>query len=405
MVTRCSSVSLKAERLVAPVSLRRASFSASMQADSSAASRERPVTGLRPVDQMLADLIAAGGTLDVTDGHGYYEGLVSAATRHGKVPEGKLLQVVAGRRWGERILRLMDEPAWMTATLAPIPIAERLTRPHPAVTALRSDREHRLRYKGDVRQRGLRLLDALAKEAARRGHTVTCPSIEQARRNQPGDLLIDISGHPHALHVTEDTDKVPHEPTQKELRNFERWGYPRIPKYDKVPSGRLIITVNGGIPIRQSTFSETKTPDLSDRLPVLLQELELRAAAAEERRKAREREAEEKRRLWQQVHDEAIVVLRDHHRAAALTEQAEQWRQARALTEYVDAMETHIATLHGDEKTQAEEWLAWARAHLATSGPFNRPLTMPPDPQVTPKALKPFMRGLSPYGPDRAYGW
>ena len=50
---------------------------------------ERPVTGLRPVDQMLADIAEAGGSLDVTDTAGHYAGLVSSATRYGKVPDGK----------------------------------------------------------------------------------------------------------------------------------------------------------------------------------------------------------------------------------------------------------------------------------------------------------------------------
>lgn len=366
--------------------------------------RERPVSGLRPVDHMLADIAAAGGTLQVTDGEGYYEGLVASATRYGKVPDGKVLQIVSGRRWGEKTLRLVDQPAWMTLELAPIPVGDRLLKPHPAVVTLRADRDHRLRFKRPIRQRALLILDALAKAATERGYTVTSPPWDRQQRNAPADLLIDIHGHPHALHVAEDTDKVPHEATAQELRNHERW-HSRIPKYDKVPSGRLIVTINGGIPVRQSAFADTKTINLGDRLPVLLQELELRAANSEQRRLQAEQEAAERRHRWEQIRDDAVVALREHHRAALLTEQADQWRQARALTEYVDAMETHIASLDGEEKTNADEWLTWARAHLATCDPLSRPLAIPPDPQVTPEALKPFMRGHSPYGPDHRVGW
>lgn len=366
--------------------------------------RERPVSGLRPVDQMLADIAAAGGTLQVTDGAGYYEGLVASATRYGKVPDGKILQIVSGRRFGEKTLRLADQPAWMTAELAPMPVGDRLLKPHPAVVTLRDDRDHRLRFKRLVRQRALLLLNALAKAASERGYTVTCPSWDRHQRKAPADLLIHIHGHPHALHVAEDTDKMPHEATAQELRNHERW-HSRIPKYDKVPSGRLIVTINGGIPVRQSAFADTKTINLGDRLPVLLQELELRAADSEQRRLQAEQEAAERRRRWEQIRADAVVALREHHRAVLLTEQADQWRQARALTEYVEAMATHIASLDGEEKTNADEWLTWAREHLAACDPLSRPLAIPPEPQVTPEALKPFMKGHSPYEPDRAFGW
>ncbi len=369
--------------------------------------RDTPLTTLRPVDQVLADIEAAGGVLEVADGSGYYQNLVSSATRHGKVPDGKILQVVHGRRWGEKTLRLVDKPAWMPTAVSPIPIAERLVKPHPAVAALRADREHRLRFKRDVRQRALLILDALAKESTRRAYAVTCPTADRHQRNQPADLLIEINGHPHAIHVNEDTDKVPHEATAKELRDLERWGYPRIPKYDKVPSGRLTIAVNGGIPVRQSTFSDTKTINLADRLSDLLQELELRAAAAEERRLDREREAEAKRRAWQQARDEAVIAFREDHRSQILAKQNERWQRAQQLGEYLHAMEAHIATLHGEAAASATEWLTWARAHVDTLNPLtgDPALRLPDTPDPTPDALKPFMRGLSPYGPERTYGW
>ena len=198
---------------------------------------------------------------------------------------------------------------------------------------------------------------------------------------------------------------MPHEATAKELRDYERWHYPRIPKYDKVPSGRLNIAINGGIPVRQSSFAHTKTINLTDRLPEILQELELRAANSEERRLQAEREAAERRRRWEQLREEAVIALRDDRRARVLADQAEQWRKAQALGDYLTAMEEHIATLSGEEQTLANEWLTWARGHLTTLNPLEGTLALPADPETTPDALKPFMKGHSPYGPDRAYGW
>lgn len=103
-------------------------------------SKERLVTGLRPVDQMLADVAEAGGSLDVTDTKGHYSSLVSSANRHGKVPGGKHLQTVSRRGWGEKTVRLVDKPEWMTADLDAIAVTDRLSKPHLAVVALRTDK-------------------------------------------------------------------------------------------------------------------------------------------------------------------------------------------------------------------------------------------------------------------------
>ncbi|WP_371407116.1 hypothetical protein OHA10_16620 [Kribbella sp. NBC_00662] len=62
---------------------------------------ERKVTALRPADQMIADIVAAGGRLEVEDLHNYYDNLVSSAIRYGKVPEGKLLEIER-RSWPQR---------------------------------------------------------------------------------------------------------------------------------------------------------------------------------------------------------------------------------------------------------------------------------------------------------------
>ncbi|MBB5977290.1 hypothetical protein [Kribbella solani] len=195
-----------------------------------------------------------------------------------------------------RVLQLVDKPAWMNAVLEPIEVSDRLVKAHTAIVALRADKEHRLRFKGNVRQRALCLLDAIAKSASARGWEVTCPA-RNRDDHHPADLAVSITGHTYGLQVSENDDKVPHQPTAKEHRDFERWGYPRVPTYDKVPSGRLTIAVASGIPVRQSTFSDTKTINLAER-----------------------------RLRWQQVRDEAVAALREHNRAATLAAQAAQWR-------------------------------------------------------------------------------
>jgi hypothetical protein len=87
---------------------------------------------------MLADTAAAGKQgLAIEDlDRGYFENLIRSAERYGKVPEGKLLRIERddARR---PVVRLIDQPASKPQPLTAIPVPGRLTRPHPAVAALR----------------------------------------------------------------------------------------------------------------------------------------------------------------------------------------------------------------------------------------------------------------------------
>lgn len=360
---------------------------------------ERKVTGLRPVDQMIADLVQAGGALTVATGHGrYWENLAASATRYNKVPDGKILKIERGKTWSETVIRLVDPPAWMTAELARITVSDQLRNPHTVIKDLRVNHD-RLRLKRDTRARALRILDAVAKTAESRGYQVTTPPVERGYMQPRGYLHITIGGHSHTVDMVELNDKLPHEPTLQELKDKERHPWVRIPAYDNVPSGRLALKVVGGSQVRQESFADTKTIDLEDRLPMVLQELELRSAAEEEQDRKLELERQERRRHWEQVHEEAKSSAREQYRAEALMNQAERWQQANNLAAYLDAAAIHIETLHDEKRAAAEEWLDWGRRHLREIDALNHTLAMPADPTFTPDLLKPFMHGLSPHGP------
>jgi hypothetical protein len=215
-----------------------------------------------------------------------------------------------------------------------------------------------------------------------------------------GCIGITINGHHNVIGIDELNDRVPHEPTVKELREKERSSWVRIPSHDQVPSGRLRIKLLSGWAVRQDSFSDTKTIRLEERLPVVLQELELRAAAAEERARQLEREREERQRRWEEVRDGAIIEARQRHRAKLLTRQAEQWHEASRMDAYLKAMAERIKTLTGAEKSAAEEWLAWCSGYRAQLDPLHQPLAMPADPDFTGDVLAPFMQGMSPYAPS-----
>lgn len=361
---------------------------------------QRKVTGLRPVDQLIADIIAAGGSLAVDTGYGggHWKSLIGSATRYNKVPAGKLLRIEWERDSRQTVIRLVDAPAWMPVEPATIGVPDELRNPHVVVKNLRDNRD-RLRHSRATRNRALRILDAIAKAAVSRGYHVATPPVENGYRYPKGYLYITIRGHPHTIDLSELNDTVPHEPTAQELKRKEKHSWVGIPTHDQVPSGRLALKVVGGQHVRGDVFADTKTVYLEDRLSVVLHEVELRSAVEEERDRKLELERQDRRRRWEQVFEDAKESAREQHRAEALMNAVERWHRARDLAVYLEAAEVRAEALHGEERVAAEEWLNWARRRLREMDPANHSLAMPPDPRFSPEILKPFMHGQSPHGP------
>jgi hypothetical protein len=360
--------------------------------------RERVVTGTRPVEQLIADVVAAGGELKISaDESARYKTLVSSATRYGKVPEGKLLKVETGRSWKEQFVRLTDKPAWMTTVLEPIRVAGTLSKPHPAVKHLRDEG---MPIRAAVRSRAYRMLDALAKEAERRGYSVKTSVWRGGERRSKGVLTVEVNGHDGHLDIDELNDRVPHVATAKEIRDAERYTWNRIPTHDQVPSGRLRIRVLNGWAVRQESFSDTKTIDLANRLAYVLQEIELRAHEAEVQRLERERREAERRAQWERAVEKAKQAARDDELGKVLRDQIMRWEQGKQVDEYLAAMEGRISELSDDERADAETWLQWVQNYRVRLDPLNGALGLPVEREFSASDLAPFMpRGWSPYGP------
>ena len=158
----------------------------------------------------------------------------------------------------------------------------------------------------------------------------------------------------------------------------------RIPTHDDVPSGRLRLKLLSGWAVRQDVFVDTKS---------------IRAAREEDRDQRAEREREVRQQEWEGVHAAAKIEARETHRAEVLMGQVEHWKQAIEIDAYLRAMAARVEELEGDERTDALAWLAWAREYRTRIDPLGKRLYVTPDPEFTADALRPFMRGLSPYGP------
>lgn len=357
---------------------------------------QRPVTGLPPVEQLIADVQAAGGRMRVETGQfDAVQNLVTSAVRFGKVPTGFTMRIESGRSWSERWVVLVPLPEWIPGDLVPVPVAESPRRLHRVVASIKADKSL-LAFARPVRSRALALLDALCREAERRGYDV-----QQAdARDERSIVRITLHGQSIGIALIEQSDRVPHVPTAKELRDKERNPWKRIPEHDHVPSGRLTLQVVDGPTVHQEKFGDSKRGRLEDGLAKALFEGELRAAHLEERRITRERAEAERKERWQRTYDRAIEQARVQYRLQVLESQEERWRWQQRMTAYLDVLEAEAATLDEEARSAATEWVTWARDNVRLQGPLMGPIQMPDDPEFTADMLKPFMEGFPAHAPN-----
>jgi hypothetical protein len=366
---------------------------------------------LSPTLQLIADLLTNGGELwvsqpDITK----YEARVSAAVRYGKVPEGKQL-VTKGHRWtSEYVIRLQDAPEWLRASLDPISVPSVLRRPHPVVAALQESKRL-VGIDRSVAHRALLLVQGLAAEAQRRGYVVKESEHKRdaygyERRETKDHFAVTIGRHGVGVQLRQEVDRVRHDRTPVEQAKAAGDDRFRIPKFDVMPSKRLSIRLSGEYEHRQSKWTDSSTRSLEELLPQILQEIELRADAAEAARLAAITEAEERRRQWQSAMDDATRDYVEAGRAKHLLQQAHDWRRARRVRDYLEAMQPVVDTIEDpDDAIAAKEWHQWAEEWAAFTDPLAKRLAMPVISEPKPDDLRPFLQGWSPYGPDRGLGW
>jgi hypothetical protein len=138
-------------------------------------------------------------------------------------------------------------------------------------------------------------------------------------------------------------------------------------------TGRLRIELPGGFLRGRSTFSEGARGPLEAKIPTILSELEDRgrrytAWAAEHARIAEIQRQEALRR-----EEQARLARTDRARAERLQAEAQAWRRAHELQEYVDAVRAHLPSLSEEDRSRVEPWCTWAEDWLIRSDPVRSP--------------------------------
>ncbi|MCZ4102801.1 MULTISPECIES: hypothetical protein [Streptomyces] len=354
---------------------------------------ERPIARARRAKALeLIERLVAEGRVCLADPDddevAEWRRVVDYAKRHGLEPQGRRIEKA---RFGAHglVMRLAEGPHPNSRSQRPkadasvVPVPTRLSSLHPAVAALKDD-DGQLVIRDVLRRRSLLMLQSLAAEAVRRGYEVRQSQSYRSQREGGMDVVVD--GFACAVAVRQEFPQS---------TNPER-------------SARLVVELDHGRSGRPGRWRDRKSRVLEDALGVILGEIEARALEAAQRRECEERAGAEREIRWRAAMEEARSRAVRDQLAEVLREEARRWQEAAVLGAYCDALERRLAEPGSgvDELApeSARRWLKWAREFARSIDPLTRLPEMPAPGEPTPEELKSYLKGWSPYGPERRGG-
>jgi hypothetical protein len=327
--------------------------------------------------------------------------LIAAALRVSWRPKGKKLELYS--HWGENTeWRIVDHYPDMVDP-APVPIPTTLRNPRPAVVAYGNNKRWQQVCKPHVHRASL-ILQAVAAEAEHRGYVARTPKPERSEYGRSNNesradmhLVIDINGATFPLTIKEIS-----EPGGAPLDYYSRdrlpgWMGRRQTAF--ISTGRLQLSLDSRYNGRKHEFRDSKRSTLENALPEVLREMEIRNLEDLAKQRERDDAAAKAQVRWENAMRRAEDNLQYEHKAKRLRSQVSAWQETEAIHGYIQAMTEATALLPTEERADATAWIEWARQYAEQLDPLGKRLAVPEDRRFTSDDLKPFLGGLSPYGP------
>jgi hypothetical protein len=332
-----------------------------------------------------------------------WRGTVRAAERERLVPAGRRIRYTVRDR-GDLVIELVpagvsggggsaDGKSQRAGVMVPAVVDESV----PVVAMLRGQTEEGFDVSAASRPRALRLVQALAGEAERHGHSIG------AGADSGQGFWVEVDGHRYRLIMGEEWDTVEYVPGLDESHGGRVYDWQRVkPQTRRVRSGRLFLELvddsfrHRGRPRR---WADRKRWRLADKLGEALAELEARAQLDEQARQAAEQARLERAARWEQAMRVARHQYFEQQRVRALEKQLDRRDRAQKVRAY--AAELTAVGEAGHDRGLLE-WIAWLEAYADRIDPLlPHPVAPAEPPEPGPEDLRPYLNGLSPYGPDR----
>jgi len=220
----------------------------------------------------------------------------------------------------------------------------------------------------DSLPRALRIMDALVQSLDARGMPLRIEPDGERRS------CVTLLGQELAIRLVENTLRVERQPTDKERREKEKYGYVYLTdRYSYQPTGLLKL---GILSEYHNELQKVVADGKQRRIEQCLNEFIVKLEAEAARRKQRAEELERQHRLWEEQEKQRRELEERRERELAqfkrLEEQVRNWRRAEEIRGYVAAVEGRAAREPGavDCASELSQWAAWARAKADSIDPL-----------------------------------
>jgi hypothetical protein len=220
--------------------------------------------------------------------------------------------------------------------------------------------------------RALRVVDALVKALEERGHGVEVREVNLPVREhhygapppapEPEWHTVAVVGETavrFGLEEGYDTIELP-PPPPTGARETRSWDL-RRPVKERIPNGRLTLTILNSPGSERRTLSDTKGEPIEARLGSFILLVEAVAVAIREAEAKAVRRAEERRREEEEYREAQEHRRREEALVKDLDERLNLWLAAGRYRQLAEAIEAMPAT-DGEEERRAS-WLAWLRSY------------------------------------------
>ncbi|MGH3350895.1 MAG: hypothetical protein ACRDPS_09545 [Nocardioides sp.] len=333
-------------------------------------------------DRLIAQVLDAGGRL-VVHGEGDVvaanERLVRMSLKSASRPRGKKLSMSWVGRYGRGPIAIeLVEHFDDLVDAVPVPVPERIGKYHPAVRAYVSDKEWHYVTPDHV-PRAARILQALAREAERRGMDAWHPA--SALKGRPPHEV----GKVRKLHLAVQTPAGEYTIQVKEIagpgaaqlgRSWERGRKP-VPawidtrNWEFISTGKLELVVHGqGFGYDGAHYRDAKSTKVEDRLPELLRAFEVQRLRAEWQEQERKREEADRRRRWESAMDSAKEKYVEHAKWEHFIERSQEWHAINRHRAFLEAVRDELDRYVGEDRVAIEQHLVEVESALDMRDPL-----------------------------------
>lgn len=359
---------------------------------------------------LMEKAIEAGGRLPLPDDrrYGEYQELVRQSLRAPNRPCGQKLEIVrVGAGWSGPYEIRFTEHIDDLVQPEPVPLPEHVGKYSSVVRAYLDNKNWHC-VSGELLSRAARILEAIVREAPKRGITVLAGGAEAGAQSawksakyhvslQVGEAIYHLQireiSKPGGGRVTRPAWDAHNKPPT--------WTYERISTF--IPSGRLELVVRGPFAAYNGDqFRDAKTVRVEDKLPQVFRSLEIYRREAEAAEANRRRQEQERQRQWQAAMAKAKELYLQDARWKHFEHVSKEWQAVNAHRDFLAAARAALVAYEGDDKAAIEAELGEAELTLDEIDPIRRlDLILPELPDPKPEDLQPFLGGgRSPYGPN-----